>query len=134
MKVIWNSSSTRPGFSVASGPIINGNLRSNLSALLNDELLIGLNEIEVDLLKHKLERLQWETEFIRRNRKRFLSLTKREIEVIEWLLKGYNNPEIAEALFISRRTVEQHRKNINRKLNIRSSLDLFIFSYAFNLV
>jgi DNA-binding NarL/FixJ family response regulator len=44
-------------------------------------------------------------------------LTSREIEIIRLIEKEYNNKQIAEALFISERTVETHRKNIFRKTN-----------------
>jgi DNA-binding CsgD family transcriptional regulator len=65
---------------------------------------------------------------------KFDSLTKREIEVIYMLAKGHNNPQIAESLCISRHTVEQHRKNINRKLGIHSYFQLFQYALAFNLI
>ncbi len=45
-------------------------------------------------------------------------LTAREIEVLRLVTKGYNNPEIASNLFISRATVKTHVHNIIRKLNV----------------
>jgi len=85
-------------------------------------------------LLHKLIRIQKEIEFVNKNVKNFQSLTNREKEVIQLLAYGYNNPEIAEQLFISRFTVEQHRKNINSKLKIKSFTHLMMYSYAFDLV
>jgi DNA-binding CsgD family transcriptional regulator len=84
-------------------------------------------------LLQKLIRMQKEFEFINKNLTNFQSLTHREIEVIQLLAHGYNNPEIAAYLFISRYTVEQHRKNINRKLKIKSFSDLMSYVYAFDL-
>ena len=85
-------------------------------------------------LRHKLKRILKELKFAKKNIKNYQTLTLREKEVIRLLAKGYNNPEIAQQLFISRSTVEQHRKNINRKLNIKSFRDLMRYVYAYNLV
>lgn len=53
-----------------------------------------------------------------------ISLSQREIEVIELIAKEYTNARIAEALFISERTVETHRKNIFRKTDTKSVIGL----------
>jgi DNA-binding NarL/FixJ family response regulator len=53
-----------------------------------------------------------------------ISLSAREIEVVELIAKEYTNAKIAEALFISERTVETHRKNIFRKTDTKSVLGL----------
>jgi len=51
-------------------------------------------------------------------------LTDREREVLAYLAEGSSNPEIAEALVISPKTVARHRENIMRKLNLHSRADL----------
>ncbi len=53
-----------------------------------------------------------------------ISLSQREIEVIELIAQEYTNAKIAEALFISERTVETHRKNIFRKTDTKSVIGL----------
>ena len=51
-------------------------------------------------------------------------LTLREREVLKLIAEGISNKEIAELLFISIRTVENHRANIMRKLKIRQTANL----------
>jgi two-component system nitrate/nitrite response regulator NarL len=58
------------------------------------------------------------------NESKEISLSSREIEVIELIAKEYSNAKIAEALFISERTVETHRKNIFRKTDTKGVLGL----------
>ena len=45
-------------------------------------------------------------------------LTKREIEIAQWLLKGYQAPYIAQQLFISENTVRTHIKSMYRKMGV----------------
>ena len=101
-----------------------------------------VNELCVDKIRDRKEkdiiskfnRLLKEEEFMSRNWDKYYSLTDREVEILRLILQGKNNPEIAEQLFISRFTVEQHRKNLNTKLEIKSIADLFKYGYAFGLV
>lgn len=53
-----------------------------------------------------------------------IRLTPREEEIIRLIAKEYSNKQIAEALVISERTVETHRKNIFRKTGTKSVLGL----------
>ena len=48
-------------------------------------------------------------------------LSDRELEVFELYGRGYSTREIAEALFISRKTVESHRNRIKDKLGLEST-------------
>lgn len=51
-------------------------------------------------------------------------LTDREHEVLTMLAEGASNQEIADSLVISPKTVERHRENIMRKLNLHSRAEL----------
>lgn len=57
------------------------------------------------------------------------SLSGRETEIIHFLIQGKNEQEIADSIFISKHTVHDHKKNIFRKLGIRSTAELI--KYAF---
>lgn len=61
-------------------------------------------------------------------------LTEREREIVKLIAKEYSNKDIAEALFISERTVETHRKNIFKKTGTNSLVGLIKFAYANNLI
>ncbi len=84
-------------------------------------------------IRHKLKRVLTELKYAEANKKKFLCLTDREKEIIKLIVNGYNNPDISKILYISRRTVEQHRKNINRKLNLRSLAEICDFAKAFDM-
>jgi DNA-binding NarL/FixJ family response regulator len=51
-------------------------------------------------------------------------LTTREREIIKLIAEGKSSKEVAALLFISSRTVQHHRANIMRKLNIKKTADL----------
>lgn len=56
------------------------------------------------------------------------SLTASEHRVLKLVAEGKNSQEIAEQLFISVRTVETHRMNICRKLNLEGKNALLLFA------
>lgn len=52
------------------------------------------------------------------------TLTQREREIFHLAAEGMSNPQIAEKLSLSVRTVEMHRANLMKKLGLRSQTDL----------
>jgi DNA-binding CsgD family transcriptional regulator len=52
------------------------------------------------------------------------SLTERELQVAQLVVDRKTNPEIAAALFLSQKTVETHLRNIFRKVNVASRVEL----------
>ena len=61
-------------------------------------------------------------------------LTPREIDVLRLVAAGHTNPEIAEKLVISIRTVETHRAAIHRKLNTNSRAEVVTFAREHGLL
>jgi DNA-binding NarL/FixJ family response regulator len=55
-------------------------------------------------------------------------LSTREREVIKLLAEGKSSKEIGELLFISNRTVQHHRANMMRKLNVKKTADLIKYA------
>lgn len=54
--------------------------------------------------------------------------TGRELEIIQLIAKGLNSYEIADRLYISKHTVDTHRKNIYRKGRFRGIREVILFS------
>ncbi|MDP5201673.1 response regulator transcription factor [Flavobacterium sp. DG2-3] len=61
-------------------------------------------------------------------------LSPRELEIIILIALEYSGKEISEKLFISAHTVETHRKNIMKKLNIKSTIGLVKYALKNNLI
>ncbi|HCQ30229.1 MAG TPA: DNA-binding response regulator [Flavobacteriales bacterium] len=61
-------------------------------------------------------------------------LSKREMEVLQLIVDGFTNMEIADKLFISNRTVDTHRRNLLQKLNVRNTAELVKFALKNGLV
>ncbi len=62
------------------------------------------------------------------------TLTSRERQVLKLIAEGHTNKEIAEDLFISVKTVETHRANLMRKLDLHSAAELTAFAAKKGLI
>jgi DNA-binding NarL/FixJ family response regulator len=62
------------------------------------------------------------------------ALTPREQEVMRLLAEGLSTKEIAERLFISPKTVENHRANIMNKLGLHSTIELVRYAARLGLI
>src|SRR5690606_14185293 len=58
----------------------------------------------------------------------FQSLSKGELRIVALMVEGKSSTEIADELFISKHTVDVHRKNILRMTYIISTVQLSVFS------
>ncbi|NJB72831.1 DNA-binding NarL/FixJ family response regulator [Saonia flava] len=61
-------------------------------------------------------------------------LTSKELEILELVLSGLTNKQISEKLQKSKRTVETHRFNLMRKMDVKNLIDLSKKSQEYNLI
>ncbi len=63
-----------------------------------------------------------------------LHLSRRELQILELICKGYSNQEISIELNISKRTVDKHRSNILSKTETKNTASLVMFAVEHKLV
>jgi DNA-binding NarL/FixJ family response regulator len=61
-------------------------------------------------------------------------LTRREIDVLDLLVKGNTNKEMADSMFISEKTVKNHLTSIFRKLGVKDRTQAAIFALKNHIV
>jgi DNA-binding NarL/FixJ family response regulator len=61
-------------------------------------------------------------------------LTRRELEILDLICKGYTNKEIADACFISHRTAGGHRANLLEKTGCKNTAELVAFGIKYNML
>lgn len=66
--------------------------------------------------------------------KQDIPLSEREMEVLQHMSQGLSNKQIADELFISIRTVETHKHNLMKKLDIYSTAELVIYAIQNNII
>lgn len=112
------------------GKVINDNNRG--------ELPIRILNVDVDLSPQMNTDVQLRTilaENLKLQHQLILdALSKREIEVLTKICKGLSSKEIAEELFLSKHTIETHRKNVQKKLKIKNMATLVLFCKETGLV
>lgn len=64
----------------------------------------------------------------------YATLTAREQEILRLLAEGMSTREIAQKLYISPKTVENHRANIMNKLDLHSTLELVRYAAKLGLI
>ena len=63
-----------------------------------------------------------------------VTLTKREREILDFVLAGNTNKEIAQKLFRTERTIEYHRNRMMRKLGTHNPIELVKRAIAMGIV
>ena len=63
-----------------------------------------------------------------------VKLTMREKEIVQLIVKGKTTLEIAEVLCVSANTVETHRRNLYRKLDVKNLTELINFAHTYDLM
>lgn len=72
--------------------------------------------------------------FFRKKLLKEKDIGKREIEVLQLISEGYTNAEIADKIFLSKRTVEGHRQNLIQKVGVKNTASLIRFAAVHGLV
>ena len=62
-----------------------------------------------------------------RKKKPYYELSKRELEILQLVVKGYTSKKMAAHLGLSPRTIDHHRSNILKKMGKKNSVDLVNF-------
>lgn len=71
------------------------------------------------------------------DKRRFTSkgeISGREGEVLYYICKGYSNREIAEKLYISKRTVDKHRENLLLKTGSKNTAGLVMYAFQAGII
>ncbi len=63
-----------------------------------------------------------------------ISITKRELEVLQLIAQEYSGTEIAKKLFIEASTVETHRKHLIQKLGVQTTIGLVKYAIKFQII
>lgn len=118
-------------FAVATEVDYSGFLfKENTLELLNDCLAaIAQGEIYLskecdDFIKANRDRL----DSVKRNKQGIQLLTETELKILLLISEGKTTPQMADMLFNSAKTIENHRTNIAQKLNLKGSNNLLTFA------
>lgn len=102
----------------------NGRIISNLSLITDISYMSSSNSVE---WKFDVEGLDQE-EFKKYVGHQYEDLfSTRELEIIHEINNGLNSEEIGKTLFISKHTVDTHRRNILKKVGCKNSIELITF-------
>jgi len=89
----------------------------------------GGNYFSQELLHHVIQKIKH-----RELEVKAANLSKREKEILEKICEGLSNQEIADTLFISKRTVDKHRANLLGKTNSKNTASLILYSIKNKLI
>ncbi len=107
-----------------NGYVLKSNSREELVRAIRN-VILGEYYVSPDVSLKLMEQEQ---------RKNSSALTEREIEIVKLIAKEFSNKQIADALFISERTVESHRKNIFRKSETHTVVGLIKYAMQHKLL
>jgi DNA-binding NarL/FixJ family response regulator len=82
-----------------------------------------------ELLYHVIQKIKH-----REQESKSANLSKREKEILFKICEGLSNQEIADTLFISKRTVDKHRANLLGKTNSKNTASLILFAIRNKLI
>ncbi|MGA1977569.1 MAG: response regulator transcription factor [Bacteroidales bacterium] len=82
-----------------------------------------------ELLYHVIQKIKH-----REHETKSANLSKREKEILIKICEGLSNQEIADTLFISKRTVDKHRANLLGKTNSKNTASLILYAIRNKLI
>jgi len=88
-----------------------------------------LKDSDISEVKEAIQKIKY-----REHESKSANLSKREKEILFKICEGLSNQEIAEALFISKRTVDKHRANLLGKTNSKNTASLILFAIRNKLI
>jgi DNA-binding NarL/FixJ family response regulator len=112
--------------------IFEKDLKSILFLLHNMVFLLGTSYFFVNYFNKK-ELIEIHEKKLFENLKSH-GITDREWDIINLIVKGNTNKEIAKKLFISIKTVKHHIYHIFKKLNVRNRIELINYIYEFKKI
>lgn len=62
------------------------------------------------------------------------NLSERELQIIQFIAEGYTNSQIAAIIYLSNHTVNTHRKNIMKKLNVNNTAGIVMYAVKTEMV
>jgi DNA-binding NarL/FixJ family response regulator len=113
----------------AEGYVIKNSSAAFLKEAINGILEGGTNFPDSSQLKPVPDHSYFFDEFLKK-----YQLTKREVEIIKMICREMTTKEIATTLFLSELTVNTHRRNILRKLEVRNVAGLVNFAKENQLI
>ncbi|MCT4602742.1 MAG: response regulator transcription factor [Marinifilum sp.] len=84
----------------------------------------------VSLLSDKLSILRKK----KKQKEELPEFTDREREILEFICKGYGNKQIAEATFLSIKTIEKHKSNLFQKTGSYNTVNLVIYAFKHQII
>ncbi|MBQ4230567.1 MAG: response regulator transcription factor [Salinivirgaceae bacterium] len=99
---------------------------SDISDVMNaiEQVVAGNNFFSQDILYNVIRNFQPRKELESAD----ANFSKREMQVLKEICKGLSNQEIADSLFISKRTVDKHRSNLLSKTNSKNTANLIMYA------
>lgn len=105
-------------------------LINGIKQVMNDEHYF--DQVTLEVIIHKA--LEHPQRYYDVKDEAYESLTAREQEIMRLLAEGFSVKKIAQSLFISFRTVENHRTSIFRKLNVKNSAELVHYATRLGII
>jgi DNA-binding NarL/FixJ family response regulator len=112
----------------------NGYLQKDLDASEFLEMLAGLERGEAAVTRKTAARLMSAFQNLAKQDDSDSQLTKREIQLLRWMVEGYSNKAIAQQLFISENTVKYHIRNILQKLDVQNRTEAVSYALREGLI